>query len=736
MRTRKIFGLLLLFVLLVACQTELGPARQVVNWEPDAPEAYSFSDTPAPLPSPTGQPVPTLEPTPTAVTDVTIPTRAPTAVPEGVYVRERDGLSFIYPSAWLLGSEFDTVVSLRDPSLGLVVTVDYDLAEEDSSYERLRDDILGDLGESLDLTDVETVSEQDILFAGDNPATRAIFSAVEADGQPLGIYLTYALVEDHFFTLVAFGDLDNINARLATLDAMTNQVSLDNAALYGLNRGETLILLGSDPFLPSLDPAQTTGSAGGYVGLLYSGLVRLTPDLQIMPDLAERWDVSEDGTVYTFTLREDAAFADGRPLTAYDVKYSWERATNPLIESRTAATYLGDIVGASERLAGRATDISGLDVVDDHTLVVTLDGPKPYFLAKLTYPTSFIVDRRLVATRDLEDWALTPNASGPYTILEYQEFEALIFVRNEHYHTPPAVPNVVYFLDAIDPLRMFKAGSIDQTFLGTIEAQDVRRPSDPLNAQLVSGTSMCTTLMQLNNNLPPFDDVQVRRAFALAVDKNALNNLLTDGLDLRADTILPPAMPGYSLDLAREQENMHSNAQLAQAALAASSYADGLPPIIITATGSNTDRDDLDAMIQNWREILGAEVTIEFVPSDALRENAGHIVPYGWCADYPDPQNFLDILYHSESDFNVAGFDDPEIDALLEQARTELDVVVRLALYQTIESKLLADAATIPLLHSVSDVLISDRVDGYVLAPIGVNFVRYVTLNPEAGEGE
>ena len=115
-------------------------------------------------------------------------------------------------------------------------------------------------------------------------------------------------------------------------------------------------------------------------------------------------------------------------------------------------------------------------------------------------------------------------------------------------------------------------------------------------------------------------------------------------------------------------------------------YADGLPPIIITATGSNTDRDDLDAMIQNWREILGAEVTIEFVPSDALRENAGHIVPYGWCADYPDPQNFLDILYHSESDFNVAGFNDPEIDALLEQARTELDVVVRLALYQTIES--------------------------------------------------
>ncbi|WP_420643644.1 peptide ABC transporter substrate-binding protein [Candidatus Leptofilum sp.] len=741
MRTRKPILLLLLLMTLVACQTEPGPARQVAQWVPDAPEAYRFAETPTPIPNPTGAPIPTLEPTPTAVTDLIIPTRAATAVPDGVYVRERDGLQLIYPTSWIVEAELDTIVAFRDPGFNLVVTIDYDLADEYDSFEALRDDILGELGEELGLDGVQIISEQEATFAGDIPAQRAIFSGEDANGQPIGLYLAYAFIDERYFLLSAFGSPENVNARLTTLDAILEQVSPDNTTLYGLNREETLILLGGDPFLPSLDPARTTGSAAGYVGLLYSGLVRLTPDLQIVPDLAERWDVSEDGTVYTFTLREGLTFADGRPLTAVDVKYSWERATNPLTESRTAATYLGDIVGVPDRLAGSSHVISGLEVIDDTTLVVTLDGPKPYFLAKLTYPTSYIVDRRLVHTRDLDDWALKPNGSGPYSLLEYREGEVMIFVRNPEYHTPPAVANVLYYLDFVDPLTLFKSGTVDQIFLGSLEAQDVRRPSNPLNAQLVSGTSMCTSLIQMNNSLAPFDDVQVRRAFALAVDKDAYNNIIADGLDVRADTILPPAMPGYSLSLAQAQADLHANAELAVAALAASSYADALPPVVLSVAGSSSqERDDLNAMIQNWREILGAEVTIEYVPptnfTNSLRQNESHMAAYGWCADYPDPQNFLDILYHSESDFNVANFDDPEIDALLEQARVELDVATRLALYQSIETRLIDEAVAIPMLHGVTDVLVTDRVEGYVLAPIGANFVPYVSLNAEAGEGE
>lgn len=742
MRPNKYCWLIFLFLLLVACQNEPGEPWQVVNWEPEAPGDYRFLATPTPIPTPTHLPVPTLEPTPTAVTDIEIPTRAATAVPAGTYVREFDGFSFVYPSQWILEGESGNVVAFRDPSLDLIVTVNYDYAEPDFSYERLRDDILGEYGESLELTDMQTISELEIEFASAHTAQRAILNGTDGNGKPIGIYMAYALSDDHFFTLFAFGVPDNIDARLHTLDAMVSQVSLGARTLYGLNHDETLVLFGGDPVLPGLDPALTTGSAAGYVGLLYSGLVRLTPDLQIVPELAERWDVSEDGTVYTFTLREGLSFADGRPLTAEDVQYSWERAVDPETESRTAATYLSDIAGVTDKLAGRADEISGLEVVDERTLVVTLDGPKPYFLAKLTYPTSYVVDRETVDERALDTWALSPNPSGPYTIKEHRELEVLIFERNEAYHAPPAVKNVVYLLSNVaDPLTMFKSGGVDLLFLGNTDAEQIRRPSDPLNAQLQSGTSLCTTLIQMNNTLPPFDDVQVRRAFALAVDKDALNTLLANDLNVRADTILPPAMPGYSLDLAQEQAEKQNNAALAQEALAASGYADGLPPVIITATGlGNTERDDLNAMIQNWREILGADVSVEFVsPTNStanLRQNSGHMFSYGWCADYPDPQNFLDILYHSESDFNVSGFNDPVIDDLLEQARVELDVSARLLLYQFIEGQLLREAATIPLLHGVTNVLVSDRLEGYVVSPIGAPIVPHVVIHGETGEGE
>ena len=145
---------------------------------------------------------------------------------------------------------------------------------------------------------------------------------------------------------------------------------------YGLPREQTFIQVGLPPTPAALDPALTTGAADGYVGHLFSGLVRLSPDLQVEPDLAESWTTSPDGLVYTFTLRPNLAFASGRPLTAADVVYSWDRAADPATASPTVATYLGDIAGLRARLGGTATTITGLAAPDDRTLVVTLDRPR------------------------------------------------------------------------------------------------------------------------------------------------------------------------------------------------------------------------------------------------------------------------------------------------------------------------------------------------------------------------
>jgi ABC-type transport system substrate-binding protein len=197
-------------------------------------------------------------------------------------------------------------------------------------------------------------------------------------------------------------------------------------------------------------------------------------------------------------------------------------------------------------------------------------------------------------------------------------------------------------------------------------------------------------------------------------------------------------MPGYDVALAEEQAATINNIEAAQAALAASAYADGLPPIIISAGGfGDSDRDDLNAMIEMWREALGAEVSVEFLDpidfKELLDEERGHMVSYGWCADYPDPENFLDVLYYSNSEFNVGGYTNPEVDVLLAQARVELDVATRLGLYQQIERLLLEDAAAIPLSHGVSDVLVNERVSGYVLSPMGARIMPLLSLTT-AGE--
>ena len=144
----------------------------------------------------------------------------------------------------------------------------------------------------------------------------------------------------------------------------------------------------------TLDPVLTQGSLEAeYVVHIFGGLTGLNDKLEVVPDLAERWQVSGDGTVYTFTLRRGARFHDGREVKAADVKYSLERAANPATRSPVALTYLGDIAGLAERLEGKAPEISGVKVKDDLTVELTLTEPRVYFPAKLTYPVAFVVDK-------------------------------------------------------------------------------------------------------------------------------------------------------------------------------------------------------------------------------------------------------------------------------------------------------------------------------------------------------
>lgn len=227
---------------------------------------------------------------------------------------------------------------------------------------------------------------------------------------------------------------------------------------------QVLNLYGTDPY--TLDPAVTSDvTSQEYIAQLFSGLVHLGDALEPVKDIAERWEVSDDGTTYTFYLRQDVKFQDGRQVKAEDFKYSWERTCSPETGSLTAATYLGDIVGVEEVLSGEREDISGVKVVGDYTLEVTIDAPKVYFLSKLTYPTAFVVDRANVESGG--EWWRSPNGTGPFKLKQWDENQLLVLERNELYYGELAkVDSVVFHLWGGVPMNMYETGKIDVTGIG------------------------------------------------------------------------------------------------------------------------------------------------------------------------------------------------------------------------------------------------------------------------------
>jgi oligopeptide transport system substrate-binding protein len=492
----------------------------------------------------------------------------------------------------------------------------------------------------------------------------------------------------------------------------------DGTQLYGLDLNQSLVFLGAVPTAKQLDPATTTGGANGYSGHTFSGLVRLNPKMQIVPDLAESWQISPDGTIYTFTLRSGVAFADGRPLTSQDVIDSWERAADPRTKSETVSSYLNDIVGLAEKLDGKADKISGLSLIDDRTLAVTLNGPKPYFLAKLTYPTSFIVDGQAIK-KFPTDWMFHPNSSGPFIIKDHKKGVALIFERNDQYHTPARMPYVIYLLNRSgNPVSMYKAGQLDVAYISNTDAKLIQDPGHVLHDQMQSVTSMCTSFLYFNNTQPPLDDLNVRKALAMSVDRPHILDLIYKNMDLVSAAILPPAMPGFLPG----QPVPTYDPQAARDALKASKYAGNVPLITVTLAGyPGQSSRTLDAILNMWRQELGLQVHTELINPDiinqAFRQKKVQMVWRGWCADYPDPQNFLDILFHSDSQFNDSGYSNPQVDQLLDQANVELDPQKRLAQYQQIEKLLLEDYSCLPLFNWNDYMLVNPALLGYIPPP-------------------
>ncbi len=481
-------------------------------------------------------------------------------------------------------------------------------------------------------------------------------------------------------------------------------------------RGGRLRLAGADP--TTLDPALVRDVVSAeYLYEIYSGLVTLSPELEVVPDLAESWALSSDGTVYTFTLRSDALFHDGHPVTAADVKYSVERACDPATGSPVAGTYLGDIVGCRRKLAGQADQVEGVRA-EHEQVVFTIDAPKAYFLSKLTYPTSFVLDAAKVGG---EDWTHHPNGTGPFRLAEYVSREKLVLERSETYYSAPAYLDEVYFdLRPVSATTLYENGELDAVPVGLSDLARVRDPLNPLSYEVLTGPGdLGLSYIGLNTRVAPFDDVHVRRAFNLALDKQRLAEVILQAAVKPAYWILPPGLPGHNPDAGE----LRYDPREALAELAASRYkADDIPPVVLNSSGSGGSNVTAEAVADMIGDTLGLEIVLEQAPWEMFQQELSdgdyQMFLLGWSADYPDAQDFLDVLFHSESPLNYTGYSNEQVDGLLEQARIERDPARRIELYARAEAIVLDEAPWLPLYSGVETWLVAPQVRGFELSSI------------------
>lgn len=521
------------------------------------------------------------------------------------------------------------------------------------------------------------------------------------------------------FSFTIFVSL-GLSASRSSVSAFQTGLPLDQALVYGGAESSNL---------RDYDPATTYGSGDK---LAFSGLVAFDPHLNLRPDLAETWDVSGDGMVYTFHLRENARFHDKKPVTADDVIYSWERALSPEIASDTALTYLGDIAGTHDFYEGKTEHVSGLKALNDLTLQVTIDAPKPYFLLKLTFPTAFIVDRENVEQG--ENWVHAPNGTSPYRIKEWRSNEYILYEANQDFYLgAPAIPYVVVKLFSGDELRLFETGKVDIANIGSYNVDRILDSAEPLKGQLVTGVNLCTGYIVFDNTRPPFDDINVRKAFSMAFDRERFIDVIMGGKALPAIGPYPPGLPGFNYQL----QGLPYDPARARQLLKQSKYGgpEGLPAIIYTDSGVGSHvSPDVAAMAEMWHQNLGVTITIENIEYDNYYEqiysgNHGQIFGGGWCADYPDPENFADVLFHSDSTQNNGGYSNAGLDTLLEKARVEKDVSKRITMYQEAEQMIVNDAPVLFTTHSFSYQLVQPYVKGFIFSPISIPIERYLWLD-------
>ncbi len=439
---------------------------------------------------------------------------------------------------------------------------------------------------------------------------------------------------------------------------------------------------------------------------------------KIVPSLAESWDISDDGLEYTFHLRQGVKFHNGNDFTAEDVAYTFHRLLT--VEGGVNTEFIDQIKGADELLAGETDTLEGVEVVDDYTIKVTLKEPFAGFLASISSPGVSIYDSEATEAAG-DQFGMDPAVTvgtGPFEFASWSFNNQLVLTRNEDYWKGASeLPGVVIKIipDTETQSMMFESGELDILDLD-YAADSVDRFTETYPDQIVQGPRVGIVYFTMNFNKEPFQDVRVRKAVQMSIDRQAILDALYGGRGQVEQGIFPHGLIGFNPD----QEEIKYDPEAAKALLAEAGYADGFDmEIAADSSASDTMTMALEIVSDQLAEVgINAEIKNYDESTWLETRKSGELGSFmsTWSADYNDPDNFIYTFFGNEEKTKIRSINYPDTEVMerVAKARTIVNEDERLAEYKALEEKIVhEDAAWVPMFSRLHLFAVSKRVQGF-----------------------
>jgi oligopeptide transport system substrate-binding protein len=489
----------------------------------------------------------------------------------------------------------------------------------------------------------------------------------------------------------------------------------------------------------TLDPHLAEGvPSANILRDLFEGLTTTAPDGRVVPAAAEHWDISRDGTVYTFYLDPEGRWSNGEPVTAEHFVWSWRRAVDP----DTGASYsrmLVPVVNADAILGGeQPPETLGVAALNESTFQVTLEDPTPYFLGLLTHPTTYPVYPPAVEAAGADH--VRPGnlvSNGAYRLVDWQVRSHITLEKNAHYRAADEVivERVVFypFEDENTEFNRFRAGDLHWTY--RVPSSQFGWLENNLDRALVVSPWFGTYFFSFNLTREPFaDNLALRRALTLAIDREILTERVSRFGEIPTFQLVPPGLPEYESPVPEyaswtQQEREAEALRLYREA----GYSKERPlDVELRYNTSENHRKIAVAVAAMWKQVLGVRTRLineefrVFLQNRAQRR-VTEVFRAGWIGDYQDPFTFLE-LFHSEHGRNDAGYDNPRYDRLLERISSERIPAMRRNLMAEAERMILADQVILPVYTYVSKHLVDPRLQGWAENVMDYHLTRYMYL--------